>query len=366
MKRAKLTWAMGIAPLLVATALPSAAQLGTLQGKAPATPAAALPPATAGGAQAPQTIVRPQPAPPPVYVVFNQYGNTNFIRPFPPSEYRGAYEFSPNDQFHFAIPYAAAAVRYAAYSTFRELGTAVQPITICDCSTVDGETPAGRHPGAAHDGGVNFDVTYYMKRPGDAVNYVVCPINEDGHCTGPATDLDAPRQAYFFACLGRLDMELGGRLLSKMAVDAWVQAAVTPELDRLEAKGTFTPAAIGRARKLVYSEAVDQGTGWFRFHHNHTHLRFQWRQADAGWMAQRINDHIHGFLALKNADARTNVTERVLGTREELPVPHAAPPTRPAPAPVATRPKPAAPAAKPAATEGFVLSIPRSRTPGRR
>lgn len=258
MKRAKYPWVVGIVPLLVATVVPSAAG-------------------------------RP-----------NQYSNTDFIRPFPPSELRGAYELSSDEPFHYAVPYAAAAVRCAAYATFRELGAAVQPITVCDCSTINGSTPAGRHPGAAHDGGVNFDVTYYMKRPGDAVNYVVCPINEDGHCTGPASDLDAPRQAYFFACLGQMDLDLHSQLLKTMAVDAWVARAVEPELDRLEARGAFSRAAIAHTKKdLIYSEAVDRGTGWFRFHHNHTHLRFQWHQDEASQMLARLDNHLRGVLALK-------------------------------------------------------------------
>src|SRR5437762_5921337 len=91
-KRAKYMRLVGIVPLLIATVVPSAA-----------------------GGQ-------------------NQCNNTEFIRPFPPSELRGAYEFSSDEQFHYAIPYAAAAVRCAAYATFRELGAAAQPITDCDCS----------------------------------------------------------------------------------------------------------------------------------------------------------------------------------------------------------------------------------------
>jgi len=349
---------MGLAPLLLVTALPSTAQLGAVQGKPPAPPTTGNLPAGASGAQKPLTLVRPLPAPPPVRVVINQYGNTDFIRPFPASEYRGAYEFSENDQFHYAIPYAAAAVRYAAYATYQQYGKALQPITICDCSTRDGETPAGRHPGSAHDGGVNFDITYFMNRPGDEVNFVVCPLNQGGHCVGPATDLDAQRQAYFFACLGKLDLELHYRLLQKMAVDAWVDKAVQPELDRLETSGAFGHNEIANAKRLIYSEAVDLGTGWFLYHHNHTHLRFQWHAGESNQLLARIENRLRGVVALKQTTAGKRTTEKVLGSRQEL--------TTPAP-PAQVRPGPVAPAAKPAPlAESFMLRIPHSRTPARR
>jgi hypothetical protein len=221
-------------------------------------------------------------APAAVLAPSNRYHNTEFLRPFPPSQLPGAYDLSFHEEFHHAVPYASAAVRYAAYRTFRALGKAPVPMEICDCSTAAGSTPEGRHPGAAHDGGINFDITYSMKR--DVESRIVCPQNADNHCTGPALDLDAERQAYFFAVLGQLDEEVSPHFIALMAVDAKVKEAIDPALDRLAAAGSFTPSVIAHAKDLVYAETTDL-QGWYRFHHNHTHLRFLWKQEEAGTLA---------------------------------------------------------------------------------
>ncbi len=212
----------------------------------------------------------------------NRYGNASYLKPFPPSEVKGAYEFSPNSQFHYAVPYAAAAVRYAALKTHAALGPAVVPPVICDVTTANGDTPAGRHPGGSHDGGINLDITYYMRRltPG----MIVCPSNANAHCTGPATDLDAERQAYFFNVLSALNAEYGNRLIQKAAVDNEVHAAMVGNL-RTD------------IRSVVYSENVDLDTGWFRFHHNHFHLRAFWRPAEAACWEAEINSKIRALLS---------------------------------------------------------------------
>jgi hypothetical protein len=235
-----------------------------------------------------------QQAPAVVLAPTNRYNNTPYLRPFPDSALPGAYEMSFRTEFHFGIPYASAAVRYAAYRTLRRLGKAAVPMEICDCSTAAGSTPEGRHPGAAHDGGVNFDITYFMKR--EVEDRIVCPQNADNHCTGPATDLDAERQAYFFATLGQLDEELRPHFIGLMAVDAKVKEAVDPALDRLAAAGLFTPTVIAHTKELVFAETTDQ-QGWYRFHHNHTHLRFLWQQTTSTTLDGIIGGKIARLMA---------------------------------------------------------------------
>jgi hypothetical protein len=221
-----------------------------------------------------------------------------FLRPFPAPQIPGAYDLSPHAEFHYALPYAEDAVCYAAYRVYQRFGETGEPMSVCDCSTAYGTTPAGRHPSGAHDDGRNFDITYFMNRP--AENFIVCPSHADGHCTGPALDLDADRQAYFFAALGQLDEEVGEGLITRMAVDGQVLQAVTPALDRLAASGAMPRNSVERAKQLVYGELTDLGTGWYRFHYNHTHLRFFWRPQDKETVARGIEFKISRLVSVVN------------------------------------------------------------------
>ena len=114
----------------------------------------------------------------------------------------------------------------------------------------------------------------------DVESRIVCPQNADNHCTGPALDLDAKRQAYFFATLGRPGPGDPTRLIATMAVDGMVKAAVDAALDELGGKGAFPAEVIDHTKELVYGETADLMTGWYRFHHNHTHLRFLWQPTE--------------------------------------------------------------------------------------
>ncbi len=217
----------------------------------------------------------------------NRYSNTAALYQFPAPKNRQIYDFNSPSQFLYAVSYASAAIRYAAHAVYwdRRDEAPVKTMRICDCSTAEGDTPDGRHPGNAHDGGVNFDITYYLKR--DVSSFIVCPQNGDNHCTGPATDLDACRQAYFFASLGKLAYALGDRVgnhkfIDLIAVDYAVESnqdyqAQLTELATHPEYG-FTPQEIELTKDLVYSEKEegDQPTGWYRFHHHHNHIRFMW------------------------------------------------------------------------------------------
>lgn len=207
----------------------------------------------------------------------NRYGNASYLKPFPASEVKNAYQFSGNDQFQHAVPYASAALRYAAIATAKELGPGIVPPVVCDASTKTGDTPAGRHPVGAHDGGINLDVTYYMRRL--AAGYIVCPQNANAHCIGPATDLDAKRQAAFFNYLAALDASYDGKLVQRVAVDWQVWVAVHPHLS--------VPA-----KRIVYAEETDLGTGWFRYHHNHFHARFYWNPKQSHQWAAEIEAQV--------------------------------------------------------------------------
>lgn len=229
-----------------------------------------------------------------------------FVQPFPRSAVLGAYTMTPWDEYHYAIPYAAAAVQYAAYRVMERYGRTANPMEVCDISTIEGVTPAERHPGRAHHGGINFDITYYETR--SLSDHIVCPSRADEHCTGPASYLDAERQAYFFAVLSELDLTYDRGLMERMAVDGRVRLAVLPELDRLAQSGEFPRATISRARELVYGELQDGRTGWFRYHHNHTHLRFYWNESRAPRMEAGIKAGIGRILARLSSPGGTTTS----------------------------------------------------------
>jgi hypothetical protein len=238
-------------------------------------------------------------------------------------------------------------------------------------------TPAGRHPSGAHDGGVNFDITYFMRRPVDT--YVVCPATSDNHCVGPALDLDADRQAYFFATLGRLHHNMDDGLILCMAVDGWVKRALMPAFARLQMHGDFTPAVINETEQLVYGEMTDQGTGWYRFHHNHTHLRFLPRADDPARLSNAPDATFGGLLnrpALANQPRPAAV---VLPGPQSVATAPSAPQTVAPVAPVAPTPAPQRAAAAPAPrvrvkpapvmeapTDSFLLVLPYRHGAGAR
>lgn len=231
---------------------------------------------------------------PPAAVPFdpNNYGNAGHLRHFPTSELPGAYLLSYRDEYHFAVPYASNAVRFAAYATWKKFGRALRPMEVWDCSMSDGDTPTGRHPGNAHDGGINFDITYFMKVASQ--EKIVCPETADSHCVGPALRMDEQRQAYFYASLAQLDLEMDEELIQLMACDGWVKQGVLPVLDRFAADGTFSTTVVNHTKRLLEGSMVDDGRGWYRFHHDHTHLRFRWQPTVAAQMASAISARASG------------------------------------------------------------------------
>lgn len=186
---------------------------------------------------------------------------------FPPSA-SGAYRIEAPDAYRWAEPFAIAEVRQATEAVLREFGPSARPLEIADCSQEDGATPKGRHPSGAHDSGLNLDLTYY--RTAVAPDYSVFALVEDGHGAGSPVYLDAEREAAFLIALAAADRRApsGHRRLQRIAVDG----RILPVLQAAIRARSEPDAA--RALALIYGEREDLGTGWFRFHFNHCHVRF--------------------------------------------------------------------------------------------
>ncbi len=194
------------------------------------------------------------------------------------------YDLSFNDDYHYTLPFVRSTILYAANSVasveFTEpLG---QATVVCDCSDASGNTPSGRHPGDAHDNGLNLDITYYMKtrvanpRATNPADFIVCSQYANEKCTGPADKLDVHRQAEFFASIAKLANELadpGDReLIALIGVDAKVKEALTQELNLMKKEECgFTQEELDLAIALMTSS---KDAGWDVYHHHHFHLRF--------------------------------------------------------------------------------------------
>lgn len=262
----------------------------------------------------------------------NFHENTAHLRRFPTSQLPGAYLLSHWDEYHFAVPYASSAVRFAAYATWKKYGRGLRPMEVWDCSMVDGDTPTGRHPGSAHDGGVNFDITYFMKV--SSPEKIVCPDTTDNHCVGPALRMDEVRQAYFYASMAQLDLEMDEELVQLMACDGWVKHDLLPVLDQFAADGTFSSTVIAHTKQLLRGEMVDQGTGWFRFHHDHTHLRFRWQPTVATQMASAVSARAEGVMRGRGLLAMVPPAAPAPKPEPMTPMIAVAPPAAPVAAPV--------------------------------
>lgn len=177
-----------------------------------------------------------------------------------------AYDLSPYTQYQFLRPHWAAMLELLFYTMALEFRRpAVLPV-IYDCSTWDGDTPPKRHPGNAHDGGDDFDITYGMVQMNE--NYNVGPLKNTS--VGPMINgfpihLDVPYQAAFYTRLGMLDLQYGG-LVQNAACDPAVEQAVDRHL------GTFSVRDVTKARaRSITNKSRD--ISWHAYHGNHTHIR---------------------------------------------------------------------------------------------
>ncbi len=149
-----------------------------------------------------------------------------------------------------------------------------QPLGLGDMSEADGAIPGTSvgqpgHPPGTHIDGSDMDIAYYQQNPPNNFLRTVCPHTVNGsdvyHCTGPPTNFDVWRNAYFIGLLMQSPMT------RVIGVDGQIGPIVEDAITVLCGQGWLSGTACTPNLPLAY-ETVDGGAGWFRFHHHHLHI----------------------------------------------------------------------------------------------
>jgi hypothetical protein len=147
------------------------------------------------------------------------------------------------------------------------------PLGLGDMSEADGSTPGTRigslrHPATTHEHGNDIDVAYYQLFSPDnllrTVGDTYFGTENQFHIIGEPYALDLWRTALFIAYLSEHpDLRVVG-------VDGQIGLLLEPALDQLVTLG-WIDEGLNDIIPLAY-EVVDQGHGWYRFHHAHMHI----------------------------------------------------------------------------------------------
>ena len=169
------------------------------------------------------------------------------------------------------VKYAAAATRCASASW--DFGNGA-PLGLGDMSEADGSIPGTSdgqpgHPEGTHEDGRDMDIGYFQVAAVDNKLRAVCDHVSGGadqyHCVSEPTDLDVWRTAAFIAKLH------DSVQLRVVGVDGRVGPLIESAVEQLCAGGWIDGVACTDGLSLAY-ETVDEGQGWFRFHHHHFHI----------------------------------------------------------------------------------------------
>jgi hypothetical protein len=148
------------------------------------------------------------------------------------------------------------------------------PLGLGDMSESNGAIPGTAvnspgHPTNTHTDGHDIDVGYYQI--GQANNRLrsICEhTNSAGadqyHCTAAPTILDVWRSALFLGTL------FESPILRVVGVDGKAGPLFVSAINELCTTGWLSTAACQNV-SLAYEE-VDEGRGWYRFHHHHMHI----------------------------------------------------------------------------------------------
>ena len=124
------------------------------------------------------------------------------------------------------------------------------------------------HPWGSHTDGRDLDIAYYQSGSEDNRLRPVCPHVVDGveayRCVGTPTTLDPWRTALFIGSL------FDAPDLRVVGLDGRIGPLVEAALVKLCADGTVSAHACAAVR-LRYTD-VEDGSGWFQFHHHHFHV----------------------------------------------------------------------------------------------
>ncbi len=148
------------------------------------------------------------------------------------------------------------------------------PVGLIDMSEANGDIPGTSvgspgHPAGTHTDGFQIDISYWQTNTINNAARPVCNHMAGGtdayHCTDHPYNLDPYRSAFFIGTV----MEFTG--LRAVGVDGKIGPVLEMAMDNLCTDGWLTGAACGTNSPMWY-EVVDEGMGWFRFHHHHMHV----------------------------------------------------------------------------------------------
>ena len=168
------------------------------------------------------------------------------------------------------IKYAAAYVSCKAEAWIGGNGHA---LGMGDMSEADGSIPGTSinspgHPPNTHENGFDIDMAYFQSTGPDNYLRAVCDHYSGGadqyHCVSEPNILDIWRTALFIGVLG------SSPRTRVIGVDGKIGPLVSEAVSILCADGWF-PHSNCNSAPIAY-EVVDEGMGWYRFHHHHMHL----------------------------------------------------------------------------------------------
>jgi len=147
------------------------------------------------------------------------------------------------------------------------------PLGLGDMSEANGAIPGTSvnspgHPPNTHTNGYDIDIAYYQSTGNDNYLKSICDHVISGvdqyHCVSSPDILDLWRSALF---IGALQSSIRTRVIG---VDGQAGALMSNALEVLCAEGWLEGLSCTNL-KLAY-EVVDEGLGWYKFHHHHLHL----------------------------------------------------------------------------------------------
>lgn len=148
-----------------------------------------------------------------------------------------------------------------------------EPIGLGDMSEENGDIPGTSigepgHPEGTHVGGTDMDIAYYQIGTSDNRLRPICEHTEGGvdqyHCTEAPDSLDVWRSALFIAFFHDSPQ------LRVIGVDGQAGPLLDSAITQLCDAGWYSGAAC-RSSQMTY-ETVNEGRGWYGFHHHHLHV----------------------------------------------------------------------------------------------
>ena len=204
------------------------------------------------------------------------------------------------EMFRWVRPIGATIVRLAAFETYKQVGDAPFPMAIFDLTSENGDTPVdfsagkpprGRHPGGAHDGGLNMDLGYYLTSDKGKVfqpDLAACtehfkkpkelskaPLEDASQCMDTADKVSIKHESLFLLELAKLNREFfDSDLIEEIGIDWEVRKLVLKQLETWSKTNSYG-ATNELTNTLSHAFTSDVWDGWSTSHHHHVHVRMR-------------------------------------------------------------------------------------------